>query len=221
MENKEELDVLIGRLKESGTLMESAQKAYGSRAKIFSNNLKRNMSKNNISVHRLCKVVGTDDFKKIAGWENISDTVVNGWVKGWRLPSSSQMYALLVLFGVEVSDFFQITKCNDEKILAPDSEIKCVLSYSGEREIRVKFKNVLSDGTDFFLSIKMVLNTDWKVIIGVWENEYLCNNDNYPLRIIRITTKNFNELVPDIHTGRFYEELPLSLIEDENIRMFY
>ena len=61
----------------------------------------------------------------------------------------------------------------------------------------------------------------WKVIIGVWHSKRDCEDGFDPDRVIRVTTKDFRELVRDKYTGQLYQELPVSVYNDDKIRMFY
>ena len=65
-------------------------------------------------------------------------------------------------------------------------------------------------------------NRYWKVVIGVWRNKSDFDSDLDPLRVIRITTDNFREIVRDKYTNNLYDEIPIKEVcEDEDIMAFY
>ena len=61
----------------------------------------------------------------------------------------------------------------------------------------------------------------WKVIVGIWLNKEEFDKCMPPIRVVRLSTDSFCELLRHKETGKYYEELPLSVCRDSNIRMFY
>lgn len=80
------------------------------------------------------------------------------------------------------------------------------------------------DGYKQCLYLEKSENTNkyWNVVIGIWNNKRECDMELCPRRIVRITTREFRELVEDRYSGKLYQVLPLEIWDqDENIRMFY
>ena len=64
----------------------------------------------------------------------------------------------------------------------------------------------------------------WKIVIAVWRSKRDCDYGFDPDRVVRVTTDDFCELVPDKHTGMYYEELPMTVFNkfvSSDHRMFY
>ena len=61
----------------------------------------------------------------------------------------------------------------------------------------------------------------WNVAIGIWDSKSDFDSGFDPVRIVRVTTDDFTELVRDKYNDEFYQYLPLSVWYDDNIRTFY
>ena len=123
-----------------------------------------------------------------------------------------------------ISNRFNLKFCSntsDEGIWTlPDLRynLKDLLNNSGINEL-----DKVLYGFKQYLYLEKSDNTNryWKVIIGIWNNKYDYESNNHPKRIIRITTDNFEYLVKDKYTNRYFDELPIETINDENIIPFY
>ena len=115
---------------------------------------------------------------------------------------------------------------NDGEWTIRESSFKELLS---EYDINADIDDALGivlDGYKQCLYLEKSENTRrfWKIVIAVWHSKYDCDCGFEPDRIIRVTTDDFEELVADKYTGKYYNELPMSVwykFDSSDHRMFY
>ena len=125
-----------------------------------------------------------------------------------------------------VSNRFNLKFCSetadDGVWTMPDIRYALREAISEAMESDVELYAVLS-GYKQYLYLEKSENTSrfWKVVIGVWHSKWDCDNGFDPDRVIRVTTNYLRELVRDKYTGELYQELPMSVCNNDKIRMFY
>ena len=61
------------------------------------------------------------------------------------------------------------------------------------------------------VSILKDLKTQTAIVVAVWKNSFSYEMDDEPIHIVRITTDDFREVVVDRFTGKYVEQLSMSV----------
>ena len=99
---------------------------------------------------------------------------------------------------------------------SPTHDNILILPFSGQR-IRnlIKSRYDLLDLRGFmrclYLERPENSNRYWNVVVAVWKNSFSYEMDDEPIHIVRITTDDFREVVVDRFTGKYVEQLSMSV----------